>query len=650
MKLPWKRVLKRRGAGILTVLVASTLLLLLAFTVAGTSFHHLNVSNRLHHAQAARNLAEASLGKAVAELMYQHDKYKGAFPQDIFPIPNQWSPNGTGGLIAFSPAKVAEYNSLLKVTRLEQSYNNFGTDASLPANGRTLPGESAYLQAVGVDHGVERAMECLIYIPRFPYAVGSAGKVDIFGASKVAAVKDPADMGDPTKELPGHLLSNDTSTSDAVHLHGNQVVITGDVQASGGANFENNSVKGERRLFANQVKIPNIDITSYNPLGQPGCQTVTPGSQSTNQITGLNHSAGSVDYNGGLQLDGGVLYVNGDINIQGQISGEGAIIATGRVTINAAGQVATNNKVAVLSQGDLELTGTSSDRLTVSGIVYSEGKVTTDFASIFGNAVTTSGQGMSLTDTLFYQDPVNGGAVNVTTPGTAGGVELPNGFTFPPQNAEPLGLYQPGPPPSVTPFDPQLQVKISQPLSRFDDGTGKVVIRKTMDQGSDINQQPLGPGTYKTLWDPVGLRNYEVPAPTGPPVLNMADVSVTIGGVDIVGTDPNFLTAIRSHCIAVATAANGGPLSAVQLTVLNQFIDQRFGGTNLVNSWTATDLMVGLRTTASGANDKYIFGTAPAGTPGTTIFTLDLNKPDHMNEFLSRAEKIRVLYWRDVQQ
>lgn len=647
MKQPFKRYSARRGAGILTVLVASTLLLLLAFTVAGTSFHHLNVSNRLHHAQTARNLAEASLAKAVGELMYQHDKYQGTVTQDIFPIPNAWSPNNTGGLLAFSPTNVTQYNSLLKTARVELSVNNFGSDTAITVNGRTLPGESAYLQAVGVDHGVERAMECVIYIPRFPYAVGSGGKVDIWGLSKVAAVKDPADMGDPTKELPGHLLSNDTSTSDAVHLHGNQVTITGDVQASGGADFESNSVNGERRLFANQVKIPDIDITSYNPLGQPGCQTVTPGSQPGTPVTGLNHSAGSVSYTGGLQLDGGVLYVNGDINVSGQISGEGAIIATGKVTINAAGQVSTNNKVAVLSQGDLQLTGTSTDRLTVSGIVYSEGKVTTDFASVYGNAVTTSGQGMDLKDTLFYQNP-QGGAMNVTTPGTAGGVELPNGFTFPAQNAQNLQFFEPPAPPTI--FDPQMQVKISQPPSYFDDGTGKVLIRKTMDQGLDINQNPLGPGTYKTLYDPIGGNYYEVPAPTGPPVLTMADVSVTIGGVDIVGTDPNFFTAIRSHCISRATAQKGSPLSATELMTLDLVLNQRFGGTNLVSTWNATDLTVGLRTSAGQANDKYLFGTAPPGTPGTTIFSVDLNKPDNMNQFLSRADKIRVLYWRDVQQ
>jgi hypothetical protein len=640
MKLPWKRYAKRRGAGILTVLVASTLLLLLAFTVAGTSFHHLSVSNRLHHSQSARNLAEAALAKAVAEIMHTNDKYQGTVTTDFS------DPQSPGALLAFNPANVATLNANLKTVQLETSVNNFGSDAPITVSGRTLPGESAYLRAVGVDHGVERAMECLIYIPKFPWAIASGGKVSISGASKIAAFEDMADINDPTKELPGHLVAN-SSVTDALVLQGNQITVTGDAQTSGGADFGQNVIKGERRLGANEAKIPDINIESYNPLGQTGCTSMTPGSQASTPVSGLNHSSGAVNYANGLTLDGGVLYVDGDVTIHGQVTGEGAIISTGRVTIQASGQVASNNKVAILSKDDLTLTGTSSDRLRLSGIVYSEGKITTDYASIFGNTVSPSASGMDLKDTELYMVD---GAVSISTPGTPGGAdpELPANYTLPSLTTQiPFNL-----PISNILLKPPITASINAPLAQFRDPvTGKYMLRRQTSKAWDNStpiQQALPPGMYETRHDPLTGNDYEVPAPTGTPPLTNGDITLQFGAQTVAGDDPQLISKAQTYIIGYAEAQLGTTLIEPELGLLKALVASQYG--DVLSNAMRDDIRV-LSRDLSGRVDS---GSNPPGTSGTPIFSLDLNQDDpghvHLSQYLSRAERMRVLYWRDVVQ
>ena len=654
MKLPWKRYPKRRGAGILTVLVASTLLLLMAFTVAGTSFHHLSVSNRLHHAQTARNLAEAALGKAVAELMVKHDKYQGAIAQDFQPIPNASSPAGLGGLLAFDPSNLATYNANLRNMKLEASVNNFGSDAPLTVNGRTLPGESAYLRAVGVDHGVERSMECIIYIPKFPWSVASGGKVEISGVSRVSAFKEMADVNDLSKELPGHLVANSNAAADAVVLQGNQITVTGDAQASGGADFGQNVVRGERRLHAQAVAIPDIDISAYNTVGQPH-QPIPPGIKGAgadSHVSGLAHSAGPVTYNQGLHFDdGGVLYVDGDITINGEISGEGAIISQGKVTITGKGQLNSNNQVAILAGGDLTLQGAgSNDRLQLSGIVYSEGKVTTDYTSIYGNTVSPSGAGMSLKDTsLVSVDSAKHPVIH--GPGTAGKTEAPASFAFNPEIIPPLVVVDlTAMPPSAMTIDPQITATISRTLALFvDPATGEYMIRRQTTSAWDNTQpvpQALPPGMYKTIKDGTGFA-YDVPAPTGPPALTNADFTLDLGGTQIAGDDPNMLSLVKSHALNVINqqlAAQGKPnLSGAPLASVNSQLDALFSGNKLIEKGAQG----GIKASSIGINGLVPYGTGGA-TAGPVIFDLDLNQQANVTRYLSRAEKIRVLYWRDV--
>lgn len=659
MKLPWKRSHRRRGAGILTVLVASTLLLLLAFTVAGTSFHHLSVSNRLHHAQTARNLAEAAIARAVAELMENHTKYQAPNPLTNFaPVPSLEPSATTGGFLSFDPAEVNNINSQLKRTQLLVSVNNFGTDSSLTVAGRTLPGESAYLQAVGVERGVERAMECMLYIPKYPWAVAAGGDIKIQGQSRIASVQNMADAADPSKELPGHILTNSATGTDALKLEGDQITVTGDAQSSSGANFGNNLIKGEKRLYAANAPIPDIKIESYDTSSRPDVTTYT-NSAGPSEVSGFAYRDGSLNFSNGVNLKGGVLYVKGPITISGQITGEGAIISTDSVTVtNGVGQLSSNNKVAILSKGDLTVHGNSSanERLLLNGIVYSEGKVDTEYADIFGNTISPGSGGMTLKDTNLYSLGSSTDPGKFTVSGSSG--DIPTDFAFQTTTHPTVPVIING---ALQMIDLQISAEINpslnpaanptSPNSRFKDPvTGEYAIRRNTNKawGPPPTSANLGMGTWKTeiMNHPVtGLPTYyEVAAPTGPPPLSEADMLVHFGGTTQAG-DSLDLAALKAHALVLINQAraNAVPPAAPLATLpaaVDLILNQNFTGGGLLNAgWTDGSLRKA---------SHELAGTLSGS--GSAILTIDLNSEDSLNmsQFISRAEKIRILYWREV--
>jgi len=659
MKLPWKRSHRRRGAGILTVLVASTLLLLLAFTVAGTSFHHLSVSNRLHHAQTARNLAEAALARAVAELMENHTKYQAPNPLTNFaPVPSLEPSATSGGFLSFDPTEVNNINSQLKRTQLLVSVNNFGTDSSLTVAGRTLPGESAYLQAVGVERGVERAMECMLYIPKYPWAVAAGGDIKIQGQSRIASVQNMADAADPSKELPGHILTNSATGTDALKLEGDQITVTGDAQSSSGANFGNNLIKGEKRLYAANAPIPDIKIESYDTSSRPDVTTYT-NSAGPSEVSGFAYRDGSLNFSNGVKLKGGVLYVKGPITISGQITGEGAIISTDSVTVtNGVGQLSSNNKVAILSKGDLTVHGNSAanERLLLNGIVYSEGKVDTEYADIFGNTVSPGSGGMTLKDSNLYSLGSSTDSGKFTVADSSG--DIPPDFTFSIEPIlPPLPVIINGVPQMV---DLQISAGINpalnpaanptSPSPRFlDPATGEYMIRRTTDKawGPPPTSANLGMGTWKTetMPHPVTgvLTCYEVPAPTGPPPLSKSDMLVHFGGITQ-AEDALDLAAVKAHALTLINQAraNAVPPAAPLATLpasIDLMLNQRFSGPGLLQT-----------VSLNGPRDASAICSGTLSGSGSTLFSVDLNSEDSLNmsQFIARAEKIRILYWREV--
>lgn len=637
MKIPWRRTHTTRGAGILTVLIASTLLLLMAFTVAGTAFHHLSMSNRLNHGQKAKNLAEAALARAIAELMHEHTKYQGANPP-AFPLPAVDDPDRQKVFLTFNPDDLAGINAQLKQARLKRSLNNFGNDAGVPHEDRTIPGETAYLCAVGVDHGVERSAECVIYIPKFPWSLASAGPIKAEGKTRVSSVKDFDHIGDPTQELPGHLVSN-SSAIDAVRFEGNEVVVTGDVQALGGGDFGDNVILGERRLnYKSPAPIPSLTIEDYSTFGLTGVTTFTD-SNGPNEVSGYAYRDGGLNFSSGLKLEGGVVYVNGDVTINGQIEGKGAIIATGKIDINGHGALASSNKVAILAKGDLELRGTSTDHLSVEGLLYTEGQFYSENVDIIGNTVSAQGAsgtpGMILKDTNVYSSDSEV-TFQISGPPDPPRHQDVGGATY--DGSSPLAISLPAGigSHSITGLK---RGGVDRPMVDFwDSGSNRYILRYNADQPRDQLGNPLPPGVYRGARTSGGII-YDIPAPSGPPVLTPEEMTWEIGGQVKRPSEPADFDYLANFVVDQINAQRQSQslpdLTGSQISLVRSYLQDLTNpsGPSVAQMYAGQSEVL--------YNGNY---TAPGTMP--VNWTLDINNPS--TDFIARAERIRLLYWRDM--
>lgn len=650
MKLPWKQRQHRQGTGLLTVLTASSLLMMLAFTVAGTSFHHLNVSNRIGHAQRARNLAEAALAQAVAELLKD--------PNLAEPLiawrPAPYIPDGAQALFTFVPGNLPALNGQLKRPILQVCINNLtGTVAKTdPLSGRSVPAESAYLRAVGVDHGVEKAFECMIYVPRFPWAVAAAGPVYADGETTIAGVEDPADVGDPTKHRAGHITTNANVGDDSVKFVGDQVTVTGDVQSASGANLGNSLVKGEKRLYAPPVPIPRITLSDYDTAGKPG---LTAFNGSVTSVSGYSRGTGNI-VGGDLHLNGGVVYVDGDVQLN-KVTGEGAIITTGKLEV-AGGDLSAGNKMALLAGGELKV-GNPSDRTKLSGVIYSEKKLTADKVDLFGNAVSTE-RNPGDSELILHDSKVmtssSSGLFEMTVGGSGG---PPSSFekgywgqSDPLATATaPLPFLVPAQPPAtgneMLHFTFDLSTQFTGNPDDFILG-GDYAMATDIYGAFDVNGNPLGPGNYVVkpgYTGPIAGVNYHFePAPPGARVVQRSDLTVWLGSTPVSANSATLRDDVRTFLIDSINAdlaAAGRPLlNSDGLSVIDSYADIFSGSQFLPSVATPGIVSAGMAFEAA----------TPGGGTGETLKIDLFNQYTTTGDRYSLADKIRVLFWREVQQ
>jgi hypothetical protein len=644
---------RKRGAGILTVLTASSLLLLLGLTVAGTSFHHLSVSNRMHHSQIARNLAEDCLAKGVARVMAHTP------PDAAMPFPGVMSISNAqdeSGVLTFDSTQLPALNAKLKSTRMIQSFNNIGGDTSrtVPGTSITIPEHSIYLRAVGVDHGVERCMEAVLWVPPFPYAMAAGGKISLAGSSKVASVKDLADLADPSKLLPGSLATNSMAATDALKLDGADILVTGDVQSAGGADIAMGAVvRGETRLHAGQVHIPTVDINSYDTSAKPGVTTFS-SSSGPNQVDGFAYRNGGLDFNSGVTLNGGVVYVNGDLTVSGPIQGEGALIATGKLTITGSGQLNSNNKVALLSKQDMTLTGSSGSHLGASGLLYTEGKLKADYADISGSAAARD-EDVVFNNVNMIQDRSQK-QITVTT--ASGRIELepfkpskfPAGSSVTVAGGLSFDLTSLGFETLITsthdrfkdPVTGEYHLKVNYQST---DASGKTKALEITNPGPPPVYAKLPPGIYESFKDANG-NIYQGPptSPSSVAPLGLSDIQITLHGTTYSGTDAATpANLIRQEIITAMETQKGSPLTSTQLAELDAKLVM-IAPSSLIDSFMTLGFMTGLAQVSLNMNEHTETASLPPGE--TVTFTMN---PDVSNaSFVNLADRIRLLYWREV--
>lgn len=388
-----------RGLTIGAVIGVIAVAMVLVFTLATLGTTHLNFAQRYAGGLDAQYLAEAAVSQCIYAI---HESY--AFGQAgteqvvVQPDPNEPRRNA---VITFN-----------KSSGLPYSTNNAGKPGPAAGwNGGQVPVSCVRLLSIGSSRGVTRTVEVLVSLAAYPYVIACDGAFQANGALLVKGATNMADVvtqeGGGSQASPASMGCNSSVTDTAT------VTITGDLVAAGTVSIGSGSTVGGQIRSAN-ITLPYIDVTVYDPTGQPGA-VANPSLSAP--ITGQCYCTNSVVASGDLTMNGGLLYVKGNLTVNGGLTGSGAVIVTGTTTINKGADLAATNLVALVSVGDITINGDTATKKYLQGLVYTQGKLTASnitvagtmiaggFSGSSGNLTPGSQGGISLTNVAVYSAP-----------------------------------------------------------------------------------------------------------------------------------------------------------------------------------------------------------------------------------------------------
>lgn len=409
---------KRRGAALGVILMVVAMAIVLAFSLSGTSFNHLGVSQRVDSQAAAREVAESAVSRTIYALMGDESFGTARVDADTVDVSPADGIHPQSAEVTFSPV-------LAGARGLGWSTNNLNGASSVSGYAdRVVPESAAHVVATGTCGGSRVQVEALVVLPPFPYAIAAGGQFTggpgmlVAGVDTAAKAVGPDGKVDRSNLLPATLASNSGDASAVVLSGANDVF--GDLQAVGGIQVsDRTAVTGEVRSNASAVAIPDIDPTSFDPTGKPSLQTIDASALDNPRLNGYVRHQGDLAVNGDLRLDGAVLFVNGSLGVSGGIQGRGAIFTAGSVAIASGSQFSTDDVAAVVAGGDIAISGGSSGSF-FQGLMYSRrGNVTARNTTILGAMITqTAGKAVTLNNSELIR-PRNAGVVSFSlTPQT----------------------------------------------------------------------------------------------------------------------------------------------------------------------------------------------------------------------------------------
>ncbi|MFN8608076.1 MAG: hypothetical protein U0931_11135 [Vulcanimicrobiota bacterium] len=250
-------------------------------------------------------------------------------------------------------------------------------------------------------------MECILYIPPFPYAVATAGPFHSSGRLEVGALDvllPPGQKPSPEDILSANLASN--SADAKAMVLGPDSRVSGDVRAAGSIETDKTTYIGGRiRSGADPIAIPKESVSSYDPEanGKPNLQKVPPGGAASPNIAGFAKCTGDLNITGGLKLNSGVLYVDGNLSVEGGISGKGALFVTKGLSLVGSTSMETDNKVAVLAGGNVNIFGSGQESSLFQGMLYNEGSFSAQHITLMGVFIQNkAGAPVEISDSLLY--------------------------------------------------------------------------------------------------------------------------------------------------------------------------------------------------------------------------------------------------------
>ncbi|HEY4003530.1 MAG TPA: hypothetical protein VGO93_31980 [Candidatus Xenobia bacterium] len=375
--------------------------MMFAFGLAGMCTMHLNMMSRMIAHARARDLAESAMAIAIAQAL--EDPKFGATPSDpnssvvlldqggtltsLGTIAGVRVPNaGVRGeaLLSFDATGAGALGIPWSVNNISQSSSVVGWD------GRTIPAHALHVVALALEGTEQQAVESVVSMPPFPFALAASGVLTSTGTLMAASVPGIGPVCPYSLNAaclgPASVGSN-SAGSPAIAM--GAATIGGDVDAVGCIRVSAcTNIRGALSSHHAPIPLPFIYVPGqFTELCEyPNVQTIT---SATGPLTGLSQS-GNLTVAGDLVLNQAVLYVKGSLKVGGGIKGIGAVFVQGSAEVDGCSTLSTSDVCALVAMGPITLKGTSQGSSYFQGIVYSSDSITASNVTVLGNMLANA--------------------------------------------------------------------------------------------------------------------------------------------------------------------------------------------------------------------------------------------------------------------
>lgn len=398
----------------LTTLMFASVVLVIVYAVAEVFIKFTFFEQRMHVRRYSEVAAESAAATAAVRLKIDSD-FGLDVENDVIEINDGELGTYQTAYVQFDPDSGKPY-----------SVNNLNSDAVVSGyRGTPVPAYSAQIIGVGSYGDKESLFEIIISRPGITHAAASSGELILDGHNEAASLKtqqqlaeltggtmlDPDEFGEQVRST---TVASGGGSGQPLVLKGD-LTLYGDAISASGISQEGNIQflhGGGPRMNDSSVEIPTIDdIEVYDPQALDGTTDLNPGySDANNLFQGRNRCDGDLVIDGDLELDGALIYVTGNLTVRGNIKGDGALISLGDMNLTGHSTLQADSKVAMISKGDLSITGTDAERSLFSGLIYSESKVQASNITVVGGLVANNPEHpeqatMEVTDTKLINLP-----------------------------------------------------------------------------------------------------------------------------------------------------------------------------------------------------------------------------------------------------
>lgn len=392
----------RSGVALGTVLLAVVLLATLGMALASSGVVHLHLMTRSENDARARNLARSAVARGIERILDQHD-FAGTVR----------IPAAEGeGVLSFVPEEARELGVACSTNNLTNM------QAAEAPDGRVVAPSTVRLMALGRWRNTTRRAEVVLHLPGLDYSLGCAGPIQARSGVTVGRLRGAAAEFDPAELDPSDMVSNADITL------GPNSLVTGDVEAAGRIEIQPGDttvVRGEVKPNQAPAEMPDLELSDYDPAatGRSFENLTQARYDGDTSFDGIARRDGSLTVSGGLKLSETLLFVDGDLVVEGKLEGTGILAVTGRVDLRQGADLAAS-KLAVMSGGDVILSGRGKHSSFFQGLVYSQGSIRAEEITVIG-AMVADGSGHTgtsvFTNATLVASP-DEARVSITVPGT----------------------------------------------------------------------------------------------------------------------------------------------------------------------------------------------------------------------------------------